>query len=284
MTDKAMHSDHSNAVTRKPLSLTINYVLVIEWLPEGEHKTGALLCEHFNSDVISPVSFAVVKCKKAADVLVALDVALQRARKGEIPLIQIEAHGFPRVGSESGGIEGPGPDTSERILWDQLWEKFREINAASGYQLVVAASACYGGDAKWGIVDELLMRFDGRPETVLPIPFMACVGFASGVSSVSLLRAFVRFYQALFRGDSPERACRRANGRLYARERMVWTSSDDVVRRAVFAIHGGRPRADARAKWHQMGRRPIWLVFRAELLDLEKQNMDMVRRQLLPYI
>lgn len=274
------------ALTRNPFNLTVNYVLVIEWLPKGEHQTGELLCKHFNADADTPVSFELVKCNQASDVLLALDVAVQRARNGEVPLIQIEAHGFPRTGRESGGIEGPGLESPEQILWEKLWSKFREINTASGYKLVVAAAACHGSDAKWGIAQELLLRFDGRPETVPPVPFMGTLGFASNVFNSSLLRAFVRFYQVLFRGDTPEEACLQANRRTYAREKMVWISSSDIVRNAISSVRRGRRRADARAKWHQFqleaeSRRP-WRIFRMELLALERQNIDIVGRGLLP--
>src|SRR5690348_5262929 len=179
-------------------------LLILEWLPPGEVRTGTQLAERLLSSQHGTIPIRVVLCNSASDVLENIEVAAKEIETNGVPIIHIEAHGddgteYPR------GLVGPGCSASFEILeWSQLATSLRKLNLASGFDLLVVAAACFGD----GIV------LATRPFQVAP--FAACIGFVGRVNSSSLREAMIALYtELLVRGCSIEDAVAAANRELY---------------------------------------------------------------------
>lgn len=161
------------------LTLRYNHIHIIEWLPEGERRTGKELQDFLianRPDI--PASLHVAS--SVVDVSSALElIAATTERDGTFPLLQIEAHG----GESARGYYGPGPKTSKDLLpWEAIRDQLARINRSSRANLILFSAACWGLGA--------LMAAAGGP-----LPFMAIVGPTDSIEPRALLEASKEFYR-----------------------------------------------------------------------------------------
>lgn len=188
-----------------------HHTLIIEWLADGERKTGTELAERLRS------WGAVVElrcCHSAKEVLVALHDTLDRLRiNGEVSVIHLEAHGLesPVAGDDS-GLRGPnGLGGQEDLLWVSFTPLLGQLNIASRFHLLLVGAACFG-----------LTALDGF-NIKHAAPFSVLVGFRSRVNPSRLLGSMIEFYRQLLRvghGSIPD-AVQAANRELHPSEGEV---------------------------------------------------------------
>lgn len=168
-----------------------NYVLVIEWLAEGDRKTGSELAQRIGGWGESVV---LRQCNSAGEVLSTLHEALDVIRTDKlVPVIHLEAHGIyaPLPGDPS-GIEGPnGLGGVERLLWGDLGPVLGEINLASRLQLLLVGAACHSFTVMDG------WEIDGVA------PFSAVVAFGTQVNESRLFESMVELYRQLLQVKVP---------------------------------------------------------------------------------
>lgn len=190
-----------------------HYILVIEWLPNGERKTGTELAQRLQT---WGSAVELRSCSDAAGVLTSLYDALEKLRTdGLVPVIHIEAHGLEALqpGDASGldGLDRNGAE--EKLLWRHMAPLLSLINIESRFQLLLVGAACFGLTA--------LDAFD----TKQPAPFAALVGFATAVKPGRLFDGMVELYRQLLLANHrniPE-AVRAANCELNAGEVLITT-------------------------------------------------------------
>lgn len=153
-------------------------VVVIEWLPANDRKTGEELVQRL-ADWKGPHGIEFYRCDRAESVLRALRHVTERVSVKGIPILHIESHG---AGGPQGGISGDG---KELLSWHQLRAPLRELNIATRFQLLVVGAACYGDGFIWGIGE------------IAASPFLACIGFPREVSVSAVFDVLLEFYRAL---------------------------------------------------------------------------------------
>ncbi len=117
----------------------VSSILVVDMLPEGERGTARRLEEHLGgqhgrgqSDLTTSLLRLDSKFEFFNEMM---KLAGRCSKGGGIPILHIEAHGSP-IGLEcpDGGV----------IKWCEIAEAITPINQASGHNLIVVMSTCYG--------------------------------------------------------------------------------------------------------------------------------------------
>ena len=165
--------------------LTINRLVVLEWLSENEPRTGKQMIEKLkvqNSQI--PVEY--FKCFSKQDVVacvLALADEVEQGRAG-VPILHIEAHGYSPTMEAENAI-GLGCDGCEALLWSELVGPLRTLNIATKFNLIFVVAACWGDSAIYSVV----------PKECLP--FVLAIGFGTTVKSDRLELAMTQLYQGL---------------------------------------------------------------------------------------
>lgn len=129
-----------NAVIR-PVPVGFDYVLILEWLAEGDARTGAQL-----DDFLRTIGFRseVVVCQSWAHIEHALIAARDAANTKGIPIVHFETHGAnPWLGDPAAGI-GFGPTLDSAPIWTRLGPLLAPLNERAGFRLLVVSAACWG--------------------------------------------------------------------------------------------------------------------------------------------
>lgn len=184
--DALAEIDWSSIIKNRILTLHVDYVLVLEWLPEvdaqgrkEEHtgeRTAIWLREKFG-----PGKVAFRRCECVADVQERLAQAKREVGTRGVPVVHIEAHG----GAD--GFLGPdGAASLVKLTWAALGEWLRPLNVATRFNLLLVGAGCFG--------EGLMLAVEGGQ----PMPFTAVVGYTDGVNPGSLKESMVELYRQLF--------------------------------------------------------------------------------------
>lgn len=111
------------------------------------------------------------------------------------PIIHIEAHG----NTDNSGLFLA---SNEDISWREMKLPLSEINMATGLNLLVCISACYGGS------------FVRALDTIDRAPCWGLVGPKEEMYPQDLLKSFTRFYEEIFRTGNGGNAIRHLNNGL----------------------------------------------------------------------
>ena len=163
-TDMSAANELASILKNPQLVLQVDYVLILEWLPDGHERTGEALSKKLREQIgESRVEYRV--CKSIADIERALSLAIHDVPHRGVPIVHLEAHGHSPSTSEAvpEGFVGPGPNRHELLNWAALGGMLRPLNIASRFNLVVVCAACYGEGTILGM------------EPGLPAPFTAIV-------------------------------------------------------------------------------------------------------------
>lgn len=156
-------------------------IIILESIPTGQPPTGRQLF-----DALEPIAAPVTVEYASAATRVAFKTQLQKiydqtVSTRHIPLLHIEAHG------NDDGIELANGDF---IHWDDLCKDLVAINQATGFDLFVSISACFGA---------YLMS---QVNPIERAPFSACLSATKSLYPDELFRGFYTFYRALLSGKS----------------------------------------------------------------------------------
>lgn len=209
-----------------------DYVLIIEWLPPSDvMQTGTMLHQYLTAKH-SSIPVELVRCNGRSDVLAAIDVATKEVPTKGVPIVQLEAHGYGLGRFSQGGIACHGRFRwqTSRLGWHQLWPRFRALNEASGYQLLVVAAACKGDTALFGVETSFRHANWRTGNGILPSPFSAAVGFEGNVGTVALFAAMKVFYDGVFSGMQIDQAVANANAQLGPGEHLDWLSAASIAK------------------------------------------------------
>lgn len=184
--------DLSSVLKNRMLDLGFDYILIVEWLFDGDERTGLSLYEWL-SDRLPAGKVEYALCRSPSE----LEVRLEQARRDTpvrgVPIVHIEAHGEdPVPGQTAGGFIGPdGNSGGELLSWERLGDILRPLNIASRFNLMVVGAACYG--------EGLVLGAPGGK----PMPFVAVVGYTDTISKLSLRHSLLELYRGLLR-PNPE--------------------------------------------------------------------------------
>jgi len=115
-----------------------NSIVIIKSLEAGEEDTATTLYNHLVS--ISKPESPILEFHDAISkqhVLDILDDVKEKAKTGMKPIVHFETHGNKDLGLHISA-------TGEFISWQELADKFREINVISNNNLGIVMAACFG--------------------------------------------------------------------------------------------------------------------------------------------
>lgn len=118
--------------------ITTSNIWIIEWLADGEYRTGLEL--HHWAEELRPGWSMYIRCCSGAAVLEAIRAARSYAeRSGNVPMLHIEAHGSEQ------GLSGPDAFGEEEFLaWRELVPLLQELNFETRCNLLIFVAACTG--------------------------------------------------------------------------------------------------------------------------------------------
>lgn len=184
--DQESEFDLTGVLKSRMLDLSFDYVLIVEWLFEGDDRTGQELRDWLQGRVPAN-KIEYTECRSRAELEARLDRARSEVAIRGIPIVHIEAHGeAPHAGQVPAGFVGPnGNGGCELLEWEHLGDALRPLNIAARFNLLVVGAACYG--------EGMLLGARGGE----PMPFVAAVGYTEAVSSLSLRHSLVELYRGL---------------------------------------------------------------------------------------
>lgn len=203
--------------------LTVNSLVWISSLEPSEKGTTDRVHDDLQPYFASiGLPFHAVEPKSASELLAGLDAIAKRARGGLRPMIHFDTHG-----SKINGLYIAA--SRESVPWQQLVERLRPINVATGNNLCVVSAACFGLHAIMAI------------NIGSPAPFFALVAPENSVSFGFVEQRTVPFYEAVFNGLDVVSAHERyltPNFKLFLCEKMLLVGLTKYVRN--YCIGKGR--------------------------------------------
>jgi hypothetical protein len=171
-----------NAIVH-PVPVGFDYVLILEWLGEGDAPTGAQLHEFLQT---MGFRSELVVCHSWEDIEQSLIAARNAADGNGIPIVHMETHGAnPWVGDADAGV-GFGPDLDSAPVWARLGPLLAPLNVRTGFRLLVVSAACWGSG--------VIAAIDAGDH---PAPFACAVGLRTEVTEGQLRAAMRELYRRL---------------------------------------------------------------------------------------
>jgi hypothetical protein len=164
-------------------------VHILEWLPNGDRRTGRELY-----DEIEPMALLSTPSVRVTYHRIATrNEFIATLRKieddfrvtGRLPLLQIETHGLyaDQEMKDNVGICSMADDT---LLWSELMQELVPLNQLTGLRLFMVMASCSG---IWGIK---------MAQPVGRAPFLAILGPNRDVMPDEVAKACVAFYRTIF--------------------------------------------------------------------------------------
>lgn len=160
-----------------------DYVLILEWLAEGDARTGADLLAFLQA-----IGFRseLVVCHSWADIEQALIAAGKAADVRGIPIVHLETHGANPWRANRGEHIGFGPSEDSAAAWNRFGAILAPLNVRSGFRLLVVSAACWGSG--------IIAAIDAGDH---PAPFACAVGLRTEVAEGRLREAMRELYRRL---------------------------------------------------------------------------------------
>jgi hypothetical protein len=166
-----------------PVAVGFDYVLILEWLAEGDARTGAQLHEFLHT-----IGFRseLIVCHSWEDIEQALNAALNAADAKGIPIVHLETHGEnpwqanAEMGIGFGACEDPAP------LWNRFGAILAPLNVRARFRLLVVSAACWGSG--------IIAAIDAGDH---PAPFACAVGLRTSVTEGRLRASMRELYRRL---------------------------------------------------------------------------------------
>jgi hypothetical protein len=181
------------------VSVGFDYVLVLEWLSDGDEPTGARLHSFLPSIGFNS---KLVICHSWENVQRALTDAASAIGEMGVPVIHLETHGSdPWIGAAENIGFGPGADSG--TAWTQVGALLAPLNVAAGFRLLFVSAACWGS----GVIAAI-----GSGEH--SAPFACAVGFRTEVREGRLRDSMRELYRSLKSGLTLEESVASAQREL----------------------------------------------------------------------
>jgi hypothetical protein len=160
--------------------LTFGRIHLLEWLSEGDRRTG----QEIFADVRSilgragvPIDVVLHRADSRPEFLRVLEQIDQDTRvSGRVPLLQIETHGDD---------DGIGPTRENGLAWPELMRALTPLNQTTGTYLTVILAACKG---IWGIK---------MAQPIERAPFFGILGPNRNVMPGEVVRGMREFYRGV---------------------------------------------------------------------------------------
>jgi hypothetical protein len=123
------------------LSMSFDYVLILEWLNEEDRRTGEELHQYLQG---LGVPTCLVRCKSADHFRAALERALQNMPARRIPLVHIESHASNPLEEVDVWDADFGMNAAPGLPWTELGDWLSPLNSASGFRLLLVGATCFG--------------------------------------------------------------------------------------------------------------------------------------------
>ncbi len=163
-------------------SFKFSKVAILQSLDPAEFETGTELgksIEGLRDDHAVVPEVELINVKGREEFLQAIDKLTTEVEKSDTaPILQIEMHGW----EDKTGLAFPD-DTS--LTWPELSDPLARLNKATGFNLLVCMSACFGGHSL------SFVKPDG------PSPCFGLIGPTHSVDPSELLGGFRSFYREL---------------------------------------------------------------------------------------
>lgn len=162
--------------------LTVNSLIWISSLEPDKKGTTDRVHDDLQPYFVSiGLPFHPVEPRSASELLAGLDAIAESAKAGLRPMIHFDTHGSKQDGLYIAA-------SREFVSWQQLVEKLRPINVATGNNLCVVSAACFAMHA----IKEISIGSSA--------PFFALIAPENTVSFGFVERCTVPFYEAVFKG------------------------------------------------------------------------------------
>ena len=172
-------------LARKSPTVGMHRLVILEWLKDDECRTGARL----NAALLAaskevPVEY--IECRNASDVLDEIQrLTADVVATGNVPILQIEAHGHEGADGHGVGLSGPSGEAHDELLpWAVLAVELRELNIATRFNLIFIGAAC--------LSDYAISMVESGSDVS---PFIFFVGFEGEVEDTRLLAAMVALHK-----------------------------------------------------------------------------------------
>ena len=163
-------------------SFSFSKVSIIQALDPGEFESGTELGKYIDGlrdDRPTVPQVELINVKGREEFLRVIDTLVEEAdRTDDCPILQIEMHGW----EDKTGLAFPD-DSS--LSWPELSTPLARLNKATGFNLLVCMSACFGGHSLSFV----------RPH--MPSPCFALIGPTHSVDPAELLGSFRALYREL---------------------------------------------------------------------------------------
>jgi hypothetical protein len=211
-------------LVRKTPTVGLHRLVILEWLADGELETGTALSETLLK-AAPGLPVECIKCSSASDVLEEIRrLTADVLATGNVPILQIEAHGYTDEEGRGAGLAGPsGSAHDDGLPWEVLAVELRELNIATRFNLIFIGAAC--------LSDWAVHVVDSGSEA---LPFILAIGFVDEVDDERLLRTLVVLHKGvLLDGVQFHISANSAQESLDAEtEAMAWFSLPSIVRNA----------------------------------------------------
>ncbi|WP_050468743.1 hypothetical protein [Herbaspirillum chlorophenolicum] len=157
-------------------------IAIIQSLEEDEVETGTELKKYIDGlreDNLDVPEAVLINVKGSDEFLKVIEqLTVEAIKSEEVPILQIEMHGW----QDKTGLAF-ADDSS--LTWQEISTPFASLNRATGFNLLVCMSACFGGHSL------SFVKPDG------PSPCFGLIGPSHSVDSAELLGGFRAFYREL---------------------------------------------------------------------------------------
>ena len=163
-------------------TFSFSKVVIIQALDQGDDESGTKLGQFIDSlrsfhQNIPRVELINLQCRQ--EFLDVIDRLTREAEQSdECPILQIEMHGW----DDKSGLAFPDESS---LLWHELATPFAKLNKATGFNLLVCMSACFGGRSLSFV----------KPDS--PSPCFALIGPTESIFPDELLASFKSLYREL---------------------------------------------------------------------------------------
>lgn len=166
--------------TNKYSGFEVSKIVIIQSLESHEAPTGEILEGYLNSVIEggqTGLSVVFKNCEYAGEFIALVDELANEARaSGAVPILHIECHGDKELGLEFAN--------SSILSWEQIYDALAPLNSATGCNLLVVFSACFGA------------QFLSQMGVINPSPCFSMVGPSEEVEPSEIMMGFREFYRS----------------------------------------------------------------------------------------
>jgi hypothetical protein len=188
----------------------VNHIAIVESLPANEFQTGWELAGYLGGqleDSQKPITVSHANVSTPNEFRATVERLTRRAQgEGLRPMLHVEAHGEDDFGLHL---------RDGKVHWREICDALIPLNRASGFNLLLSVSACFGMNCISGV---RLSRGS---------PCYALLGPSQDLTGSDLLGRFRSFYREIIHSQDLDRALAAINQDRLERGQMVFVLAED---------------------------------------------------------